>query len=473
MHISKAEQRPTHHHRYQIHKVYKLLCSVFSIILFSSCSIGPNYTPPAPPIHHWTHAPQTNHINYTQWWRHFHDPILNTLIEKNATSNIHIEIAEARIQTAKTKYSLSYAQLYPELGANILPPNATGFDLAQVFGLMAHIEPDLFGKQREGIKQARALVEVQQAEKDYTLLKLQAEIATDYIQLRAIQTKNYWLKKNDKQHQNLLSILKSKYHKGQINYISIAQQKALIESELAKLEENDAIETAIIHKLEALTGQQPGSLIKQLSVYHPIPAIAPMIHLTAPSQLLRRRPDIIIAEKRVQAAHANIRIAMAELFPKITLGWLLAWQTQSLATTLFALQGPQSAFFGLLDAPLLSIRLSRIVDLRKREKALAVLIYELTVLNAFHEVETEQSYCIHRKISALHFKRALEQKKLVLYLTNDAYQKGVQDYSQVLVAEKELNNLEIAYLRQVVNYHLSQIKLYQALGGDVIEHNKI
>ena len=446
-------------------------CFIVCCFVLSGCAVGPRYVPPVANIPlTWItekHPRDTKKITYTHWWRHFHDPVLNELIEHQVVFNLNVKIAEEQINAAQAGYSIAYAKLFPEMSVNALPPNATGFDLAQVFALTTAIEPDFFGKQRENIKRAKANLEVEQAEKDATLLKLQAEIAISYMELREIQTKKRTLQHSYTSNKDILNMLQSHYTKGTINYISLAQQKALMETELAKIEQDSALEIAIIHKLEVLTGKNHGGLTHQLHPYRPVPPMTRTINLAVPSELLRRRPDIIAAEKRVEAAHANIRVATAELFPKITMGWLLAWQTQSLSSNLFALNGPQSLFFGLLDAPLLSLRLARMVDLRKREKAVTVLVYEMTVLNALHEVETQYNYCVHSKASATHFKRALTQKKLVLFLASDSYKKGASDFNTVLRAEEDVSLLDISYLHQVVAFNVAQIRLYQALGGDI------
>ena len=448
-----------------------IVCFIVCFFVLSGCAVGPRYIPPVANVpvtwagEKYTRATKDDTYNY--WWRHFHDPVLNDLIEHQIMFNLNIKIAEEQINAAHAGYSLAYAKLFPEVSVNALPPNATGFDLAQVFALTTAIEPDFFGKQRQNIKRAQANLEVEEAERDATLLKLQAEIAIAYMELREIQTKKRTFQHNYASNKEIMDMLQSNYAKGSINYIGLAQQKALMETELARMEQYSALEMAIINKLEVLTGKNHGGLSQQLHRYRPIPPMVNTINLTIPSELLRRRPDIIAAEKRVEAAHANIRVAIAELFPKITLGWLLAWQTQPLSTNLLALNGPESLFFGLLDAPLLSLRLARMVDLRKREKAISVLIYEMTVLNALHEVETQQSYCVHNKASATHFKRALTQKKLVLSMARDSYKKGASDFNTVLRTEEDVSRLEVSYWHQVVSFHISQIRLYQALGGDI------
>ncbi|MGL5742974.1 MAG: TolC family protein [Legionella sp.] len=109
---------------------------------------------------------------------------------------------------------------------------------------------------------------------------------------------------------------------------------------------------------------------------------------------MRRRSDIIAAEQRVAVAHANIMIAVANLFPQVTVGWLFGWQTQTLATNFIAIQNPDSTLFGPFNAPFFNLSLYRAIDLRKREKVIAVLHYEIAVLRALHDVETQYNYAV-------------------------------------------------------------------------------
>jgi NodT family efflux transporter outer membrane factor (OMF) lipoprotein len=441
----------------------------YSLLLFLvSCSVGPRYEPPAAIVPSgWNTQGVPKAAFNKAWWRRFHDPVLNELIEQQALANFNVQLAEARIRAAREEYALAYAQLFPRFNADALPPNATGAGIAQLLALSASIEPDLFGRQRQEGQRAKASMEAQIADRNFTLLNLQAEIATAYLELREAQAKNAILRNNLMANKQVSKLLDSSYQSGLSNYLDTAQQKSLIETQLAEIEQNKALVMMLLHKIEMLTGNNPDRLAKELLPYRPIPQIKQTIGLGIPSELLRRRPDIIAAERRVAAAHANVRVAIANLFPKVTVGWLLGWQTQTLASNIIAIQNSDSTFFGVLNAPILDLRLHRMVDLRKREKILAVIHYHLTVLLALHDVKTQYEYCKHYKASAQHLREAANQKRLALKLAKDSYQKGLANFNVVLLAEENLNHLDLAYLHNLVIYQIAQVNLYKALGGDV------
>lgn len=448
-----------------------VISCTFILLFLTGCSVGPRYDPPVVPTPMTYSKGISATSNKHAWWRKFHDPLLNELIEQKAVCNLNIKTAVARIRAARAEYAVAYAQLFPKISADLLPPDATGIGLAQLLALSASLEPDFFGKQKENRNRANANLEAEQATHDASLLNLQAEIATTYLELREAQAKEHIFNHNIAGNRQVLAFLNSRYKSGLINYLDIAQQEALIETQLSELEINKALISAIIHKLEMLTGNNPGMLTQQLSRPKPVPQIKQAINLGIPSQLLCRRPDIIAAERRVAAAHANIRVATANLFPQITVGWLLAWQSQTIASNIMALGNPNSTFLGTFNAPILNLTLHRMVDLREREKALAVIQYEITVMRALHEVETQYKYSEHYKKSAQHLHHAVDKKQLVLKLAKNLFQKGASDFNTVLRSEEDLNRLEISYLHNLVSYQNSKINLYTALGGGIYDND--
>ncbi|CEG59004.1 efflux transporter outer membrane subunit [Legionella fallonii] len=438
----------------------------------TGCSFGPKYVPPTASVPtNWTEGganskPIVN--NEEAWWRNFHDPILNNLIEQHSVFNLDLKVAQQRIETARSEYAIASAQLFPTINIAGLPPSGTGVAINQLIALTTSIDPDLFGKLKQNKQRALANMNVSEADRNFALINLYTEITISYLGLREAQARQSILIHNLAGSKQILQFATSQHKAGQAKYIDIAQQKSLIESQLSKLEQNKAEIMAILHKIELLTGNNPGVLAKKLLPVKPIPQITQDINLGVPSDLLRRRPDIIAAEQRVAAAHASIKVAIANLFPQINIGWLLGWQTQTLASNLFAIRNPESTLFGTFNASILDLSLYRTIDLKKREKVLAALQYEIVVMNALHEVEIQYNYCKHYKESTRHLREAARHKRLVLRLSKDSYEKGASDFSTVLRSEEELGYLENAYLQSMVMYQVAMVNLYKALGGGVI-----
>jgi NodT family efflux transporter outer membrane factor (OMF) lipoprotein len=441
-----------------------ILCILCSFLM--SCSIGPNYTTPSAPVPaSWSEKTKSEPSESRFWWRDFNDPLLDELIEQGSGHNLDLKTAQARVDMARADYNIAYAQFFPRASANLLPPDGTGTGLAQLLALSASIEPDLFGKLRENRNLASANLQASQANEAFALLTLRAEIASTYLELREAQQKEVILQNNRSGTQKILSVLNSRYKSGLSNYLNIAQQEALIATQSAELEQNRAFMAMVSQKLELLTGQLPGTLSSRLAVRKPLPQTLRKVNLGIPSELLRRRPDIRAAERRVAAAHANIRVAMANLFPQISVGWLVAWQAQTLSNNIVSLHNATSSFLGTFNAPLFNLSLLQTLSLREREKILAVFQYQLAVMRALHEVELQASYCKFYQKSAKNLKQAVEKKQLVLKLAKNVYQQGNSDFETVFRAEEDVNRLEISYLHEVVQYQIAKIHLLQSLGG--------
>lgn len=475
-------------------KVYlkkNIICWVLLliIVILPGCVLGPAYVPPTvnvPKAWGSTENIRTSHkvptkksmwaknkkndnlvIEKPKWWECFNDPTLNYLVEEVIVSNLDLKTAIARVQKAQAEYEASYSRLIPKLTADALPPTGNGQSLVQLLSLTATWLPDVFGKLRQESNGFKAIVEVNTAEKDFVQLNVAAEVATAYMELRENQAKNKLLRRNLEDDNKLLAFVKQRYDSGVDNYIGVAQQDSLIETELAELSQNEAVITMLINKIETLVGKNPGFLVPLLSQYHPIPHVTKRINLGVPSDVLRRRPDILASEYRVVTANANVGAAIAALFPEFSIGYLSSWQSQQVDSNVTQLMNTESRFFGLFHAPLIDLTLYKNIALKNREKAVAVLQYQTTVLQALHEVSDQYSFYKHHKVSYSHLSKALNDKQLVLKLEKDRYAKNVTEFSNVLRAEEELNRIEIQQLHSEVAAHVALINLYKALGGGI------
>lgn len=447
-----------------------LVSCLFTLLILNGCSVGPKYVAPSATLpstwSNGTNKPSTSQ-QHEHWWRHFHDPILNQLIEKDSVSNINLKIAEERIHIAQAQYQVSTGNLYPKVEMQELPPAGTGTTITQLLALTATIDPDLFGRLKQTKEAAKSDLNATVADHRFSLMNLHAEIAVSYLNLRETQSRQTILRQHIQSNRQVLELLSSRYRAGKISYIDVAQQKALIETQSAETEQNKAAIMALIHKIELLTGQNPGSLNAILSPPHAIPQIHQALHLGLPSELLRRRPDVIAAEQKVAAAHANMRVAIANVYPQLSVGWLLGWQIQTLSQNISMLQHPESALLGSFNALLFDLGNYRTIAVKKREKMLAVLQYQMTIMSALHEVETQFNYCNYYKKSIGHLKKALTHKKMALTLSKDIYKKGIFDFNTVLSLEQTVYTLETAYLHTDVLQQIATIQLYTALGGGV------
>lgn len=443
--------------------LFLILC-----LILCGCSLGPSYVPPPDKVPaKWTMGPGIEKPYEGPWWRNFHDPMLNELIEQQSVTSLPLKIAKALIEKARADYEVAKAQQFPTVNLNLMPMAGAGFLFTQYAPVILSVDPDLLGKRRLNKAMHQFLFEASEADERFAMINLYTEIATAYMGLRQTQAVIKNLKKTIKGSQLILDFNKSKYKRGYINYIGVAQQSSFIEMQAAELEKQYALQRAAISKIETLTNQAPGALREKLLFPKPLPKHPQYIPLDIPSSLLRRRPDIQAAERRIAAAHTNIRIAMTSLFPQLSVGWLWGWQIESVQNNVVQIKNPNSMFYGGLNAPLFDYGLYKMVDVRKREKMITILQYRLAILNALQEVETQYYYCKHYKKGLVHWRRALQQKALALKLNRELYLKGATNFEVVLHTEEDFMMYQNSFTFYDYQYLIAQVNLYKALGGDI------
>ncbi|MGL5742973.1 MAG: TolC family protein [Legionella sp.] len=251
------------------------------LLMLAGCSVGPKYIPPiaSVPASWRERKNNSSGLNEEAWWRNFHDQLLNGLIEHHAVYNLDLKTAQARINAARADYALAAAQLFPTVSGAALPPSGTGATINQLIALSTALEPDLFGKFRQNKQRTSAHLNVEEAESNFALINLYAEIATAYLELREAQAKEDNLHHNISGNKQLFQFLRDRCKQGLTNYMNVAQQEALIETQHGELEQNKALIIAILHKIELLTGNHPGKLAKELLPHRPVPQITQEIHL--------------------------------------------------------------------------------------------------------------------------------------------------------------------------------------------------
>lgn len=128
-------------------KYYTFYFTLVVALILNGCSIGPKYVPPSTPMpSSWGHNVQHASLvkNEEAWWRNFHDPLLNDLIEQQAVSSLSLKMAQARVNVAKAQHAVAVAQLLPSLGLTASPPTGTGFDINQLIALSGSLDPVFF-----------------------------------------------------------------------------------------------------------------------------------------------------------------------------------------------------------------------------------------------------------------------------------------------------------------------------------------
>lgn len=460
-----------------------LLC--FLSILFGSCQVGPSYTPPC------METPAEWHTNLSDgmqneplqdfiWWESLHDPLLNLLIERASEQNVDLYIAATRVLEARAAEKGGAAELYPHLDASLngghVQYNQKVLD--RVLGIHhgshdkhknlnffeagfdAEWELDLFGVQAHEMKALKAQIDSSKEAYMHLWITLSAEVAKNYIEVRGLQTRLSHLEREIDTQNETVNITKGLIQAGFVGSLDETQA----ESELLSLQsEKPLIVLSInkaIHRLSILLGYSPGELFCLLNERGVLPNLPDQKPLGIPSELLRRRPDIKKAERDLAAASERVGSAIASLFPRLSLTGFIA-DIGACRASGFNGFGGSELLFPIFNSKLLQ----QDVDLNKIRTQQALYVYQKTILEALEEVENAIASFRYESERNAYLNRALQSSQKAYQSISDLYKRGLKSYLDVLVASRNLNTAEQAYLLSQMDLLFHYIALYKALGG--------
>lgn len=473
-----------------------------SMLAITACTVGPNYTNPDLPVPA-TFAgaqaavPPGQGIDPARWWEAFGDPTLTGLIDRALKDNPDMAAAASRVRQARLGEIQARAQYKPTVDATAnatdikFSKNAGFSSLARAFsggggsggaptggvalpgdsiktfavGFDASWELDVFGGGRRGVEGALARTEAAEWNRRDAAVMLSAEVADAYFALRLDLDQIAVLDSEIERQGRALQIAGNIAKVGLVPGIDVTRQNGNITATRARIEPLKADLEVRKHALGVLLGQNPESLLGELS--GPLPALAatPTIPAGLPSDLLRRRPDIRAAERNLAASTADIGVAVADLYPKFNLTGIAQLISTSLATLFtgdsLQLTGTGAASFPLFDWG----KRKATVGVRKEQREQAYQAYRTAVLQGLRDVEDALV-----RIDAERRRNALLRQALA-----DADQSAAADqarYQSGLVAQDTVINTQVDVLRARENLAASDaqlrqlsVALFKAIGG--------
>jgi outer membrane protein, multidrug efflux system len=470
---------------------------VGGLVVAGGCAVGPNYHEPdvkAPKAFGESHAGPTTQpaiaLDMTQWWKTFNDAELNSLIDRSVAGNLDLLTAEARVRQARAQLGIERAELFPMVNidgqatksraSRNAEANAPGFvnsgfrpesELYQA-GFDAGWEIDVFGGTRRAIESAKADLYAQVDARRLALVTLMGEVAHDYVALRGFQRQLALTYSNLKSQQDTVSLTQSRFKAGLDSDLDVAEAQANVATTAADIPTLEIQVQQTIHALSILLGEEPMALAAELEKDAPIPPSPTEIPVGLPSDLLRRRPDVMQAERQLAESTANIGVAVANLFPKFSLTGTL---------------GQQTARFGLIaraDSTYWSIgptvtwnvfNANQLVNQVRVSNALqqqALLNYKKTVLQSFGDVEDALVAYAQDQNRTKYLADSVSANQRSVDLSNQLYSRGLGDFLNVLVAERSLYAAQSDLAVSQTNVSSDLVQLYKALGGGWDEKNE-
>lgn len=471
-----------------------------TLILVSACAVGPDFTSPQLPTKVQWNSAQTDSAGDSQpaapvdvrWWTRFNDATLDDLVQRALDSNLDVRIAALRVAQSRMQRQGLAGKQWPSLNASasyqgerlsefgtstrlvdaIAPANRQALidilsEPHQVYqaGFDASWELDLWGRVRRTLESADASVAASTEELHAARLSLIAEVARNYLEFIGAQRQRRIVEQDIRTGEELLKLTEERAAGGTVTQLDVASQRALLSSTRATLPPLQQTAIAALNSLALLLGEEPGALHDLAARSPSVPSVPVDVAMGVPSEAARRRPDIRRAEARLHAATADIGVAIADLYPRITLTG--SFVAQSLHASDLTDWGARQWVVGpTLYLPIFNHGQQRsVVELRKLQQQQAAVEYQRTVLQAWHEIETALSACQAERQRNRQLAAGVAASKDAFELATLRYRHGLTSFIVALDAQRNLLQAERALSNSSTTLATQLVALQKALGG--------
>ena len=447
----------------------------------AACAVGPDYHAPA------TGTPAafaTSDAIYAgsepevgAFWTGFNDATLDQLVDDALKSNHDLRIALANLRQSRALRLQSELNLAPTITAqggytHQQYPPAEAFGSTTVLderyysaGFDATWELDLFGRVRRGAEAARAEVGESEATLRDAQVSVTAEVARTYFELRGVQSELAVTRRNVENQHSTLQLADSQLAAGRGTELDTARAQAQLQTTLGAIPPLEAAAARDIHRLSVLTGRQPEALHDVLVTPGDLPDLPRLTAVGDPAGLLRRRPDIRVAERHLAASTARIGVAVGDLFPKVTFDGNFGYAAGNLGAlgasgTRTFLIGPSISWaaldLGRVEARIRGAHAQTDADLAR---------YQQTVLGALEETENALVTHARARDRLEHLQQAADQSAAAARIARARFEGGLVGFIDVLDAERTQLSAEDQLAQSRTDTATSLIAVYKALGG--------
>jgi len=445
----------------------------------AACAVGPNYHKPdtqpsarnfaaAEPAAFSAEQPQS------QFWKQFNDATLDQIEQDALTANHDLRIALGRLSESRAARHQALYDLGPTVTASgghqtqVSPKVQFGFPLSASYydvGFDATWELDLFGRVRREVEAAHADLQGTEANLRDAQVSVAAEVARTYFELRGEQNQLTIARKNAQNQQDTLQYTVARLDAGRSTELDTARARAQLSSTLATIDPLVAEISRSIHRLSVLTGRDPNALQDLLSPPADMPVLPEITAVGDPAGLLRRRPDIRVAERQLAASTARIGVAVGDLFPKVTFNGSFGYDATA-PSGLGAGSGRSYTIGPSISWAAFNLgRVHAEVAGARARTDTALAQYEKTVLGALEETENSLMTHARTRDQLAHAADAADASAQAAKLARIRYEGGLVDFLEVLDAERTQLQAEDQLARTRTDTATSLVAVYKALGG--------
>ncbi len=453
------------------------------LLLGACAAVGPDYEPAAPDVAAtWSASPPAADATAApleRWWTAFEDPLLDSLVARACAANPELELATARLAEARGALGVAESARLPQvdLGAAYDRSRRSTENLGGGpffgrrendlwdLGFDARWELDVFGGLRRGVEAALADAQALEEAHRAALVSVTAEVARNYVELRVLQQRLATARQRIDVQDETAQIVVMRAAAGVASDLDSTRARAQVASARSDAPGLEAQVQARIHRLGVLLGVEPSSLTPELSAPAPIPLAKLSLAVAQPLDVLARRPDVRQAERACAAASARVGAAVADLYPRLSLGaafgWLANQSEDLLQSSAVAASLRPGVSLPLFDG---GLRRAQVEAANAREEQ-ALASHRASVLGALEEVENALVALGAASNTRANLREALDQQRQAAQFARELYVGGVADFLTVLDAERERFALEDRFLASDGEVALQFVALAKALGG--------
>ena len=464
----------------------RIVASASALLVLAGCAVGPNYKAPTPPAG--AEAPlvsvnpavETRDPPPDDWWRLYDDPEMDRLVQQAFSANADLRVAEANLSAARASLEAARNGLYPQTVANVgavYGRDAATDEILEIGGhapqtiwkfddiLDVAYELDLFGRVRRSVEASQADTEAAAAARDSVKITVAAETARAYAQVCTLGEQLAVAHRSLDIVSREADIAVQRQAAGAGSRFDIVRAQGLVAQTRSAIPPREGQRRAAVFQLTALLGRTPAEAPAEVEACAAAPHLAALIPVGDGAALLKRRPDVRLADRRLAAATARVGVATADLYPRVSLTGLYGGAASSPA----GLISERGLTWGLGPSvswtfPNVAGTVARI-HLAKAGAAGALAGFDSTVLQALKETEQALSFYSaeldHRQVLA----EAQDKAQAAFDIAHGQYVAGAISTLDLLTSEQALVNADSAVAASDAALAQDQIAVFKALGG--------
>jgi len=447
-------------------------------ILVSGCAIGPRYHEPVMELpqayRSYKTLDQGESMINLPWWKVFDDKTLQELIRETLVNNYDLRVAAARVDEARAMVGVTRSQIFPQTdltsgisrdrNSQILSPGLERLTSTFTGGFSTAWELDVWGKIRQSIRASQAEYLATEDARRGVMVTLVSDVAQTYFTVLELDLELDIAQKTLKTRSDNLDLFEKRQIGGTASGLEVARARADYEQTAANIPDLERQIQIQENKLSALLGRNPGPVSRTETISKE--GFTPSLPGTGlPSEILKRRPDIMEAEQLLKAANASVGVSVGEFMPQVNLNNFVGGGGER-PSQIFNGKGYTWSIGGDVDLPL--FKGGKNVYGYKAAQAKwqqSVAFYKKTVIGAFREVS--DALVGIEKFKAV---RAEQEKQVAalaeaVKLSVARYDSGLSSYTEVLDADQQYYSAQNGLARTLGSQLIAYVQLYRALGG--------